>query len=1149
MRIFIRLIPITILFFYSFSVQSQSLPNTLLWKISGNGLTRPSYLYGTMHLTDERIFELGDSLYNAIEQTDGFAMEVNPEEMTSLVVDELNKKLNDGRLLKNMIEEEKFKQYKTALSKKFNKPADEITSQDILKEKNKWIEESYRDGKMSTALDAYLYDIARRQGKWVGGIEDMIDQSGLIDDLIDEDDIKRAASEGGDKRSVLYMEAMIQYYLSANLNAIDSISNFGDSTYIDALLIKRNVKMATRMDSLSSLRSMTFAVGAAHLPGKKGLIQLLKSKGFTVQPVFYSKQIPPEKYIVKEVEIPWVNVSDSKGYYTAQMPGKAGDITMFGIMEMKMYFDIFSSAGFFTTSMATPYGDDKIDSVINVVASNFFTKENAKKGKPILINGIKGSEWNVDGKDGYKHGYILYKNNVLYMALGYAVKKSDKTEKELKRFLSSYKPLENSVYKAEPILYVDTALAFSVEIPSKATTSSSMKNNKGENGMRSRMHVSIDNKTGSYYVFGVNEVVSGYHIENDSSTIENIRTNIHAQIEKITLDTVYTKDNNRVFEYAGKTQQGFDMKTYYQFRGNRWYALVAIYNSNGKDGFVNRFFSSFKLLNYPEQKWERSTTDDGAVSAWVPDILTSKQDSGSSNTSITYTSFDSVRADSYYIFDESFDKYYWQTSDSTFWESFVKHYVKYNDTLLNKTFIYNGRQKGMELLTQEKNANNVTRRRIWPFGNKVYVLLSVQPLQNIRSSNTNKFFEEVVFNKPVVDDNFIFTSKAEKLIADLSSKDSATRSAAMAALPSAGFTKVDATLLNNALLKKYEGDEDDAETIKEGILSHIVNIQDSSSLVFAKNKYKSAGDDKSILLDLISFYKTTGNYREMKDLILSSPPRKQLNYDFTDNLDDSLSLTNEIIRPLLPLYSDTVFAEALIGVTNKLLDSNYLSLSEVKAYQPQILKYADHRYTVLKADAADYSYIDARLIILIGKLKTAQANAMLQKWLNLSELYLVSNAFDELLLNKQTIPSKAILKLASSNDYRLSCYDALKENKKASLFPKQYLTQKYFAESLLYGYANDDYETSSIKFHSQKTILFSGKKKTVYFFKVGYKEDEKESFYLAGVGPFNIKTTDMNVDDAMEYMHNEEYDAEKATQQISDIVDRLQKWERGEEEE
>jgi uncharacterized protein YbaP (TraB family) len=157
------------------NASAQRLPNTLLWKISGHGLQKPSYLYGTFHLTDEKLFNLGDSLYNAIEHSDGFAIEVSPNEMMPYIMDMIRKEIKNSRRIKEMLGDTEYKKYAPSLSKKLKKPADDITTQDIFREKNKWVQESFQNGKMHTFLDAYLFDIARRQGKWVGGIEDMED--------------------------------------------------------------------------------------------------------------------------------------------------------------------------------------------------------------------------------------------------------------------------------------------------------------------------------------------------------------------------------------------------------------------------------------------------------------------------------------------------------------------------------------------------------------------------------------------------------------------------------------------------------------------------------------------------------------------------------------------------------------------------------------------------------------------------------------------------------------------------------------------------------------------------------------------------------------------------------------------------------------
>ena len=52
---------------------------SLLWEISGNGLTRPSYLFGTMHVSSKLAFHLADSFYLGIRNADIVALETNPE--------------------------------------------------------------------------------------------------------------------------------------------------------------------------------------------------------------------------------------------------------------------------------------------------------------------------------------------------------------------------------------------------------------------------------------------------------------------------------------------------------------------------------------------------------------------------------------------------------------------------------------------------------------------------------------------------------------------------------------------------------------------------------------------------------------------------------------------------------------------------------------------------------------------------------------------------------------------------------------------------------------------------------------------------------------------------------------------------------------
>src|ERR1700710_2527533 len=52
---------------------------SLFWEITGNGLKKPSYLFGTMHVSSKMVFHLSDSFYYAMRNTDAVALELNPE--------------------------------------------------------------------------------------------------------------------------------------------------------------------------------------------------------------------------------------------------------------------------------------------------------------------------------------------------------------------------------------------------------------------------------------------------------------------------------------------------------------------------------------------------------------------------------------------------------------------------------------------------------------------------------------------------------------------------------------------------------------------------------------------------------------------------------------------------------------------------------------------------------------------------------------------------------------------------------------------------------------------------------------------------------------------------------------------------------------
>ena len=259
---FIAIFP---LFFVFISPAQQKLPNSLLWRISGHGLTKPSYLYGTMHLQDKRLFNFGDSLYSALENAEGFAIEVDFKEYIDSLFLKGVHQAEDEFLSKQKVTIDKKKLNKSAdsLFKKFGIDKNKVTKKDLKKIRDYRLTKFLQQGEMPTIVDGYLFGLALRQGKWMGGIEDVSDQLNLYVELGSELTADKVLETDASMGKGL--EQMIQMYVKQDLESINRYVNGYDAGLRDALLIRRNVKMARRMDSLSAIRTMVFAVGAAHL--------------------------------------------------------------------------------------------------------------------------------------------------------------------------------------------------------------------------------------------------------------------------------------------------------------------------------------------------------------------------------------------------------------------------------------------------------------------------------------------------------------------------------------------------------------------------------------------------------------------------------------------------------------------------------------------------------------------------------------------------------------------------------------------------------------------------------------------------------------------------------------------------------------------
>src|SRR6185312_12267288 len=97
-----------------------------------------------------------------------------------------------------------------------------------------------------------------------------------------------------------------------------------------------------------------------------------------------------------------------------------------------------------------------------------------------------------------------------------------------------------------------------------------------------------------------------------------------------------------------------------------------------------------------------------------------------------------------------------------------------------------------------------------------------------------------------------------------------------------------------------------------------------------------------------------------------------------------------------------------------------------------------------------------------------------------------------------------VLPLAKADQYRRSLFDSLAGAGRLNIFPAEFLTQRWLAQSDVFADAYDEEEFKPvISFIKEKTIQYEGKMKKFYLFRIGYEEDEENS-YLGVAGPYPV---------------------------------------------
>ena len=272
--------------------QKSNADNTLLWKISGNGLKKPSYIFGTIHMLCKDDAVLSDSLKNVIKNVNEVYFEVDLDNMFEMLGVMSKMKMKGDTTLQDLLSEADYEKVKNY----FETKGSMLPFSMLEKYKPMLAASTLQQGSFACETTAMMEQVimeeAKQHKKSIKGLESMGYQASVLDSIPYKLQAEQLlsyidkAEKGGDEDKEF--TEMMNAYKNQDLQKLEEMLMKSDpsiSNYTDILLYNRNRNWVNKLKGLLSEKALLIAVGAGHLPGKEGCINLLRKEGYKVTPV------------------------------------------------------------------------------------------------------------------------------------------------------------------------------------------------------------------------------------------------------------------------------------------------------------------------------------------------------------------------------------------------------------------------------------------------------------------------------------------------------------------------------------------------------------------------------------------------------------------------------------------------------------------------------------------------------------------------------------------------------------------------------------------------------------------------------------------------------------------------------------------------
>jgi hypothetical protein len=962
---------------------------------------------------------------------------------------------------------------------------------------------------------------------------------------------------------------MQEAYRKGDLDLMDSLETITNISpaFTEKFLFKRNEIQANSIDTILNKRSLFVGVGAAHLPGERGVIQLLRKKGYTLRPIFMQNRDASQKEVVDKMRVPvlFKSFASDDGFVKMQVPGSLFKREEARVNESWQFADMNNGSYYMLTRVrnhAAMLGDNekvvlkKLDSILyenipgRILKKTVITRggysgyditNKTRRGDlqryNIFVTPFEVLVFKMSGNDGYVEGKEA---EVFFSSIHLTAK--DKASN-----WSTFEPLQGG---------------FTVKLPQ---TPNQALNKKNTDRINRWEYEALDEKTGDAYMIWKKSVYNVNFLEEDTFDLTLIE-------ESFRKSDIIDKQVSKKFEHVSGVpyvdlryvlKNGQYIKARAYIKGPHYYLLAA--RGSDQTNEFTQFFNSFAFTSYkysPTKLYTDSILNFVVKTAVYPDLdqqlrsllnKTSPEDfmSGAQSgydywpkSKNGWFESDST-GEAIHVSVETFPKYYYSRDSAKFWRDRLEDKKFRKDMVVQSKEFYklNDASVGYTIALVDTNSSRKINMRYLLKDNSLFKFVTITDTGKNESAFVNDFFASFRPSDKKLGSS-VFENKLDLFFTDYYSSDSSTRIKASSAIPNIYFGKNGVSRLIKAINDLRYGDKDYFE-IKSRLINELGYIDNTASedvVKTLKELYKKTADTsyfQNAIFVSLARLKTKESFTLLKEMLLQDPPVFDNSYEYArlfNYLSDTLPLAKIFFPEILQLAQVEDYKVRLNSLLRNLVDSGYIKARDYESYFSKL--YFDSKVQLKKQQVKDEKVLekstrpDDEENFSARNYRNVSATSRLEDYMVLLMPFYNKNAFipafynkllqskdadvqlDALMLmvkNNKPVPDSIFNYLASKDQYRAKLLARLEKIKRTDLFPIEYKKQEDIARSLLLADKTYD-KLAKIEFVKKRYMELKDQKGYVYFFKYKIKNDDEWQMGISGLQPVDITDVSSNDD-------------------------------------